>query len=94
MRTSAVEIEVPDARHDITENTLSVDLSGGRQSLCLCPVVLDCTPRRKNRLAVNREGTRNTLGSVVRTLASRLLAGKPSASHASFITKQLGGQSM
>jgi hypothetical protein len=66
MSISAVEIEVPKAEGvTATENTLIVDLSDGRSisvPLAWFPRLLHASPAERKKLAIDREGARNTLG--------------------------------
>ncbi len=90
MRTSAVEIEVPDAENvTITEDTLSVDLSDGRTisvPLSWYPRLLHASQKERKSWRLIGKGQGIHWEGVDEDISVEgLLAGKPSGeSHASF----------
>jgi len=92
MRTSAVEIEIPDAENvTVTEDTLSVDLSDGRTisvPLSWYPRLLHATQReRKNWQLIGRGQGIHWEDIDEDISVEGLLAGKPSGeSQSSFAT--------
>ena len=90
MRTSAVEIEVPDAENvTITEDTLSVDLSDGRTisvPLSWYPRLVHATQKERKSWRLIGKGQGIHWEDVDEDISVKgLLAGKPSGeSHASF----------